>query len=92
MADAKGIEELLDIIAAGCEETFDAVGHDLLDCAGESSLTAQEMVEDVIGIAAYEAYAGEDARAALALVLELYNVTEMSQLVAKRLKFQYYGY
>lgn len=86
------VDELLSIIADGCEHTFDQVGHDLLKSCGETSLTAQEMVEDVIGIAAYETYAGDDANAALKLVLELFSVADMAKLVARKLKFTEYGY
>ena len=87
-----GIEELLDIIADACEDVFQQVGHDLLAIGGDKNMTAEEMVDAVIGIAAYDSYAGEDAKAALDIVLELYNVQEMVKLVAGRLKYSCYGY
>lgn len=87
-----GIEELLDIIANACEDVFQQVGHDLLAVTGDHSISAEDMVDAIIGIAAYDSYASENAKAALDLVLELYKVDEAFKLIAGRLKYSSYGY
>jgi hypothetical protein len=87
-----GIEDLLDIIAIACEDVFQQVGHDLLAVTGDHSISAEDMVDAIIGIAAYDSYADENAKAALDIVLELYSPQEAFKLVAGRLKYSSYGY
>jgi hypothetical protein len=81
--------ELAKMVAQEAEHVFDQVGPDLLS-PGEN-MSALEMFESIIGLAAFESYADDDAKAALELLQEDYDWNEIKKLVVKELPNGVYG-